>query len=61
MNKRVLFHVGFLMESLPTVLAWIGPRVRVDQEVGRERRRPFETFAAYLAVEASFLLRNTDK
>lgn len=32
--EGVFLHVGFLVESLATVLAGIWPRVRVDQEVG---------------------------
>lgn len=32
--EGVFLHVGFLVESLATVLAGIWPCVRVDQEVG---------------------------
>ncbi len=34
MYEGVFLHVGFLVESLATVLAGIWPRVGVDQEVG---------------------------
>ena len=43
------------MEALATVLAGIGPGVRVDQEVRRERRRALERLAALRARERLLL------
>ena len=54
----VLFHVRLLVESLATVLARIGTRVRVDQEVGGQRRTPLESLAALLAIESLFAVMN---
>ena len=51
----MLLHVGFLVEPLAAVLAGVGPRVRVDQEVRGQGRRPLETFTADFAVKASLL------
>lgn len=39
MNISVFLHVTLLMESLPAVLARIGPCVRVDEKVCGEGRR----------------------
>ena len=38
------------MESLATVLAGVGPRVRVDEQVGGQRGGPLEALAALLAL-----------
>ena len=47
----VLLHVGLLVEALATELAWVGSRVRVDQQVCGESGRPLERLAALLALE----------
>ena len=47
----MLLHVGLLVEPLSAVLARVGPRVRVDEEVRREGRAPLERLAALLARE----------
>jgi len=52
----VLLHVRLLVEALAAVLARVGPRVRVDEQVRGQRGRALEALAADLAVEASFLL-----
>lgn len=51
MDVSVLFHVTLLMESFATILTWVWPSVRVDQEVGRECRWPFEGLPALLALK----------
>lgn len=43
------------MEPLPTVLTWVRPGVRVDEEVRGESGRPFKAFTADFAVKTSFL------
>ncbi len=53
--EGVFLHVGFLVESLATVLAGIWPRVRVDQEVGGQSGWAFEYLATFLALKCSFL------
>ncbi len=50
----VLLHVGFLVESFTAVLTRIRPRVRVDEQVSRQRRRPLERLAALSAFEDFF-------
>ena len=51
MDVGVFLHVGLLVETLAAVLARVGPRVRVDQQVRRQRRRAFERFAALSTLE----------
>ena len=51
MNVGVLLHVGLLVEPLAAVLARVRPRVRVDEEVRRQRGAPLEGLAALLARE----------
>jgi len=53
---RVFLHVGLLVEPLAAVLAGVGPRVRVDEQVGGQRGRPLERLPAHFALEA-FLLK----
>lgn len=48
---RVLLHVRLLMEALAAVLARVGPRVRVDEQVRGQRRGALERLAALLALE----------
>jgi hypothetical protein len=50
-NVGVLLHVGLLVEALPAVLARVGPRVGVDEEVRGERRRALEALSALLALQ----------
>ena len=47
----VLLHVGLLVEALATELAWVGSRVRVDQQVCGEGGRPLERRPALFALE----------
>ena len=54
-NVRVLLHVGLLMKTLAAVLTRIGAGVAVDEQVGGERRRTLEPFAAEVALEAAVL------
>ena len=56
MNVRVLLHVGLLVEPLAAVLARIGPRVRMNEQVRGERARPLEALAALAALEAALVL-----
>lgn len=42
----MLLHVGLLVEALATVLARIGPCVRVDEQVRGQGRGPLELLAA---------------
>lgn len=44
------------MEALSTVLAGVGPRVRMDQEVGGQGGRALESLSTHLAFKASLLL-----
>lgn len=57
----VLFHIRFLMKSLATVLAGVRPGVGVDKQVCRERGWTLEGFAAHLALETFFLIKDKDK
>ena len=50
----VLLHVGLLVEPLSAELAGVRPRVRVDQEVRRQRRTPLERLPALFALEHFF-------
>lgn len=50
----VLFHVGFLVKPFAAELTGIRSRVRVDQQVRRQRGRPFERLAALFAFEQLF-------
>lgn len=50
----VLLHVRLLVKPLSAVLARVGPGVRVDEQVRRERRGPLEGLAALLALEGAF-------
>lgn len=52
-NIGVLLHVGLLVKPLVAVGTRIGPRVRVDQQVRRERRRSLEGLAALPAQKAA--------
>ncbi len=47
----MLLHVGLLVEALAAVGARVGPGVRVDEQVGRERRGALERLAALLALQ----------
>lgn len=51
----VLLHVRLLVEALAAELAGVGPRVRVDEQVGGQSGRTLEGFAAHLALEAALL------
>ncbi len=54
MDVSVFLHVGFLMEPLPAVLTRIRSRVRVNQQVSRERRRPFERLSTLFALNITY-------
>ena len=66
MNVRVLLHVRLLVEALPAVLARVGARVAVDEQMSGQRRRPLEALAALFTLECAFVcvyrpvLRETD-
>lgn len=49
----VLLHVRLLMESFAAVLARVRAGVRVDEQVGGERRGAFERLAALVANEVA--------
>lgn len=51
MNVSVLLHVGLLMKALAAVLARVGSRVRVDQQVCGEGGAPLKALAALLALQ----------
>lgn len=53
--EGVFLHVGFLVESLSTVLAGIWPCVWVDQEVGGQCGWAFEYLPTFLTLKCSFL------
>ena len=55
----VFLHVRLLMEPLPAVLTRVRPRVRVDEEMRRQRRRPFERLSALLTLEKKIHNTNT--
>lgn len=55
MNEGVFLHIRFLVEPLPTVLARIGPGVRVDEQVGGQSRRSLKALATNLTIKAAFL------
>lgn len=57
----VFLHIRFLVKSLAAVLAWVRPRVRVDQQVSGQRRGAFESLPAHLALETSFLYTQNEK
>lgn len=59
--EGVFLHVGFLVESLATVLAGIWPCVWVDQEVGGQSGWAFEYLATFLALKCSFLKLKMNK
>ena len=50
-NVGVFLHVGLLVEPFPTILARVGPRVRVYEEVRGQGGAPLEGLAALLARE----------
>ena len=54
-DERVFLHVWLLVEPLPAVLARVGPRVRVDEQVRGQRGGALEAFAADFAAEAPLL------
>jgi len=54
MDVSVFLHVGFLMEPFPAILTRIGPRVRMNQQVSRERRRPFERLSTLFALNITY-------
>ncbi len=54
MDVSVLLHVGFLVEPFPAILTRIRSRIRVDQQVSRERRRSFKRFPALSAFKYLF-------
>lgn len=51
MYVGVLLHVALLVEALATIVAWIRPRVAVDEQVGGQSAGALESLAALLALE----------
>ena len=45
------------MEPLSTILAGVGPGVRMDEEVSGEGRAPLETFATLITLKKKENLR----
>ena len=50
----VFLHVGFLVKSFAAVLTWIRSRIRMDQKMSRQCRRPLERFTALPAFKNLF-------
>ena len=51
MDVRVLLHVRLLVKPLAAVLAGVGPRVAVDEEVCRQCAAALEGLAALVALQ----------
>ena len=47
----VLLHVRLLVESLATVLARVGTRIRMYQKVSGQRRTALESFATLFTIK----------
>jgi hypothetical protein len=56
MDIGMLLHVRLLVEAFPAVLAGVGPRVTVDEEVRGEGGRALERLPALLALERALLV-----
>ena len=61
MDVGMLLHVRLLVKSLSTILAWVRPRVGVDQQVRGQRGAPLERLAALLARERLLVVVNRPK
>lgn len=55
MDVGVLLHVRFLVEPLAAVLTWVGPRVRVDEQVGGQGGRALECLSAHFTLKTPLL------
>ena len=51
MYVGVLFHIRFLVKSFSAIRTWERPRVRMYQQMRRQRRASFEHFLANIAYE----------
>lgn len=60
MYVSVFLHVRLLMKAFPTVLARVGSRVAVNEQVRGQGRRPLELLATEVALETSLLPVNRD-
>lgn len=60
-NKRVFLHVWFLMKPLAAVLAWVRPRIWVDEKVRGQSRGSFKSFPAYFTIETPLLWKQDDR
>lgn len=47
----MLLHIGLLVKPFSAVLAWIGPGVRMDEQVSGESAGSFEGLPTLLALE----------
>lgn len=54
--ERVLLHVRLLVEALAAVLAGVGPRVGMYEQVSGQRGRALEDFPAHAAAKFSAIL-----
>lgn len=54
-DERVFLHIGFLVKSLSTVLAWVGSGVGVDEKMGGQSGWSFKTFPTDFTVKTSLL------
>ena len=52
----VFLHVRLLVKSLATILARVGTRVRMYQEVSGQRRTALESFATLFAIKGFFAI-----
>lgn len=55
-NEGVFLHVRLLMEPFATVLAGIGPRVRMDEQVSGESGGALEHFSTHSTAERPLLV-----
>lgn len=55
MYEGVLLHVGLLVKALATVLARIGPGVRMYEQMGGKGGRTLEDFPTLCAVKCPLL------
>lgn len=54
MNIGVFLHIRFLMEPFSAVLAGVRSGIRVDQQMRRQRARPFKGLTTLLTFEHFF-------
>ena len=57
MNIGVFLHVGFLMESFPTIVARVRPGVAVDEKVRGQSAAAFKSFPALRTLKTKLMLK----